>query len=205
MKKSICILLAVSAAIMVSACSEKNDNTEIQQQSEFSVITSSETVLESSKERSQPVSYPSDTEEIDAENLRFKSKSGKYTAVFPKSFSAMDTSLKTKDGIYLTTADGKAGLLLDVIESKDITAEALAKYLEDQYEGTKAEIKDENTVIFQGTSTDKKKNKAVTFLKAIITENGYIEAVITCHETDTAKYSQLIDKVEITLPSDSDS
>ena len=46
-------------------------------------------------------------------------------------------------------------------------------------------------------NTDKKKNKAVTCLKAVVKDNSYTQAIVSYHESDSSLYESIIDKVEI--------
>lgn len=195
MKKFLCIFACIITAVTISGCNTKNEDEPVN--TDNMSMTVPEFISETSRQHSQTVSYPSGVEEIDAENLRFKSNAGNYTAIFPKIFSAEDIELTPEDGIYLTTADGKAGLLLDYVKSENITTEDLKKYLEKQYKNIKAEKKDDNVLLFKITSTDKKKNKVTTHLKAVIGKDGYTEAILNYHESESEKYSAMIDKINL--------
>ncbi len=192
------LFLCILTFIIISAfcgCSQNNEQETVPVDTVSTVVP--EILTENSRQHSQTVSYPESVEEIDAEHLRFKSKSGKYAALFPKKFSSESSELRSDDSIYLTTEDGKASLQLDYVPSDGITQEDLITYLEKKYKGSKSEILDSNYIIFKTSIKDKKDNKLTSYLKVLISDDGYTEAVLSFHESENSKYSDLIDKIEL--------
>ncbi len=196
MKKALCISICFIMAVSMAGCF-KNKDAAVTTDTESIVYPNTISDETSKKEVHNDISYPEETEEIDAENLRFKSSSGNIVATFPKIFCRKVEDAAVNEGIYLTTEDGKATLQLDHVISEEITRDKLKEYLEKQYKNSKAELIDENILIFRTINTDKKKNKAVTCLKAVVKDNSYTQVIVSYHESDSSLYESIIDKVEI--------
>ena len=198
MKKILCIFLCFIAAIPLSGCL-KNENEDVLPADTVSTTTNLSSEKPESMESSiaEEISYPSDTDEIDSDSLRYKSKDGKITAVFPKMFQKKSDDFKSESGIYLSTTDGNATLQIDYIYSQGITKESFVEYLEKKYKSSKADTTDSKYVLFKSKIKDKKNNNVILYMKALLKKDGYSEAILCYHESDKDKYEKLLQKIEI--------
>lgn len=194
MKKWLCFFLCCLTVALVPGCSQNQQEFTVSESEPLSPM-SEEPVR--SKAPVNHVIYPDRIDEIDAEHLRYKSKSGTYTAIFPKIFAIESNELLFDDGIYLMTEDGKATLQLDYVESPAITREELIRYLSARYLNSQLETIDDDMIAFKTTLTDKSSQPIISYLKARLSTNGYCEIIMSFHESERSKYEPLIQKIDI--------
>lgn len=199
MKRLLCITLCFIAVLPLSGCF-KNENEDVlpaDAVSSKSVSQYSDKTDNTESSITEEISYPAETDEVDSDSLRFKSKDGKIIAVFPKMFWKKSDDFKSESGIYLSTTDGNATLEIDYIKSEGITKESFVEYLEKKYKSSKADTTDPKYIIFSTKIKDKKNNVVIMNMKALLKEDGYSEAVLCYHESDKDKYTDLLQKIEI--------
>ncbi len=151
---------------------------------------------ESSEESSKEPSYPDGITQKKSGTLEFRSKSEKVISVFSDTFSEIDTDSEPGDGIFLQTHDGKATLLLDFVENNGITQDDLVNYLKDTY-STEPETDGDDTVICKIDALDQKENKLNVYLKAVIKDGGYSEAVLCFDKEQQETYDKIFEEIEL--------
>ena len=209
MKKFLCILSFLLILSTVAGCSEKNNeesdlsyesSEEISEQTgdEVSVDISEVVDFEPSEpESSNEPSYPDGITQKDSLTQEFKSKSKKVNAVFSAVFSEINSDTEPNDGIYLQTNNGKATLLLDFVENEGITQDDLVNYLTETYNNTLIETVSDDTVTCKIDALDEKDNEIAVYLKAVIKEGGYSEAVLCCDRNEKKTYDDIFETIEL--------
>ncbi len=209
MKKFLCILSFLLILSTVAGCSEKNNeesdlsyesSEEISEQTgdEVSVDISEVVDFEPSEpESSNEPSYPDGITQKDSLTLEFKSKSKKVNAVFSAVFSEINSDTEPNDGIYLQTNNGKATLLLDFVENEGITQDDLVNYLTETYNNTLIETVSDDTVTCKIDALDQKDNEIAVYLKAVIKEGGYSEAVLCFDRNEKKTYDDIFETIEL--------
>ncbi len=209
MKKFLCILSFLLILSTVAGCSEKNNeesdlsyesSEEISEQTgdEVSVDISEVVDFEPSEpESSKEPSYPDGITQKDSLTLEFKSKSKKVNAVFSAVFSEINSDTEPNDGIYLQTNNGKATLLLDFVENEGITQDDLVNYLTETYNNTLIETVSDDTVTCKIDALDQKDNEIAVYLKAVIKEGGYSEAVLCFDRNEKKTYDDIFETIEL--------
>ena len=191
MKKLLLIFLSV-LCIGASGCSGENKpkDTLAESSSQLSIPAPTEKKEASSQESKEEEKLPEGVKRTDDKTLNYQSKSKKVSCSFPDSFNTQGKE-KPKDGISLQTTDGKATLRLEFIENPGITADDLTAFLQKTYPDFTVSAADEGIIECRGTLTDSAKKRSCAYLKARISDEGYVTALMCFHEGDKKKYEEL--------------
>ncbi len=201
------IIVILSAAILITSaagCSkaEKEDETAsaeekvsaiVHKKDEVSVSIVSELIESSESE----YTIPDSIEEYKNGFLKYSDTSKKISAVFSSEFTYQNKEYTNPSGIFLTNADGSASLQIEAVDNKGINRNDLVDYLKNTYPDYKVYINDSKNIICKGYTTDAGDNKVLRYMKAIITDNGYNEAVLYFKEDNKSKYENIFNKISL--------
>ncbi len=201
MKKLIAATLFILSFAGLFGCSPEeaaessvSETASVMSSAESSEESSENSIPQSSVEES---SLPAHVVEDRKGYLKFTGSSGNISAVFPDDFSVLCTEYTPSDGIYLQNSDGTATLQIEAIENEGIDRETLVDYLEDNYSDAEVYVNDSKNIICKSAVTDGSGNKSVCYMKAVITEKGYNEAILYFKQSEKSKYEALFNKISI--------
>ncbi len=201
MKKLIAAAILLLFTASIFGCSEeKNEDSPLSETT--SVMSSAESSEESSKINISQSSIEESTlpEHVIEDRkgyLKFTSMSGSVSAIFPEDFSLLCSEYTPTDGIYLQNTDGTATLQIEAIKNEGIDRQSLVDYISANYPDSEVYVNDSKNIICKSTITDASGNKSLCYMKAVITDRGYNEAVLYFKENEKDKYEPLFNKISI--------
>lgn len=190
----------MAAVLLFSGCSRTDNQESASPQTTESETASLITADISSGEQQSSAQESSLPEQLSPARegfLKYISPKKSMTAVFPQDFSVLREDYKTLDGILLQNQNGSASLQLESLSGENITRTALTDYLTKTYPQASISLRDSKTVICKTPVTDKKGNHLLAYMKAVISPDGYNEAVLYFNEKDKSEFESVFDKISV--------
>lgn len=201
MKKQLIIFISAIALFAASGCSGNDEESEPVQETASTVVSvesMEEISVVSQEEKSEVVStLPDGVKEDKKGYLKYTDSGKSITAIFPDSFSVLDSEYTPENGIYLQNADGTATLQIESVKNEGIARNDLSEYLKETYPDADVYISDSKNIICKSTVTDSSGNQVMSYMKAVITDNGYNEAILYFKESDKKQFETIFNKIKI--------
>ena len=160
--------------------------------------SSADTEITSSAESSEPViTLPLQLYRAKSGYLKYLSKYGSMTAVFPEEFCIPRSDYKVKDGLLLQNKKGTASLQLESLSAADMTRRSFIEYLKANYPDAEIYITDNKTIVCKTPAKDSDGRNVLAYMMAVITTDGYNEAVLYFNEADKDEFEAVFKKISI--------
>ncbi len=201
MKKLMTVAVFILFITGVFGCTQqKSEDTSVPgAASVMSSAESSEEIIEISvpQPSDEEISLPDGVIEDKNGYLKYTSSTGAVSAVFPEDFSVLCTEYNPADGIYLQNSDGTATLQIEAVKNEGIDRESFVGYLKEKYPKAEVFVNDSKNIICKSSITDSSGNKSLCYMRAIITDKGYNEAILYFKESETKKYDSVFNKITV--------
>lgn len=196
MKKIICIILAASAFLTISAC-RSTDNTSSSEPSSRIESSAESKDVSSEDESTESSSLPAGVNPYRRDTLRYTSPKATISVSFPDVFCVQDDDYTPADGIYLTTKEGRQSLQIEAVTSEGADIDSLKEYLKKTYPDSEVSVNNDGILICKMDAKDKAGNDVRAYLKAKITSFGYNEAVLYFTEDEKVTCEPMFSKITL--------